>query len=101
MMLRFGALLTLLCLPMGCATQKEQEVDQLGLQVGVAADRGTWVPDIHDGTGRGDHLIVFSPSSPWRFNFLDSELRRPGAGAGLTENILRLFLTIAEIATRA
>ncbi|WP_171473623.1 type IV secretory system conjugative DNA transfer family protein [Frigoriglobus tundricola] len=51
-------------------------------------------------TGRADQLVVFSPSSPWRFNFLDYELSRPGAGAGLTENILRLFMTVAEIAGR-
>ena len=50
--------------------------------------------------GRENDLIVFSPSAPWRFNFLDAELQRPGAGAGLTENILQLFLTIAEIAGR-
>jgi hypothetical protein len=50
--------------------------------------------------GRSDQLIVFSPASSWRFNFLDYELQRPGAGAGQTENILRLFMTIAEIASR-
>lgn len=50
--------------------------------------------------GRSKDLIVFSPSAPWRFNFLDAEVARPGAGAGLTENVLQLFLTVAEIAAR-
>jgi hypothetical protein len=50
--------------------------------------------------GRSDNLIVFSPSASHRFNFLDFELQRPGAGAGLTENILQLFMTVAEIANR-
>jgi len=47
-------------------------------------------------TGRSDSLIVFSPEQPWRFNFLDYELRRPGRGAGETENLVRLFHTILE-----
>lgn len=50
--------------------------------------------------GREKDLIVFAPSAPFRFNFLDYELQRPGAGAGLTENILQLFMTVAEIASR-
>ena len=51
-------------------------------------------------TGRERDLVVFPPSAPWRFNFLDGEVNRPGAGAGLTENVLQLFLTVAEIAGR-
>ena len=51
-------------------------------------------------TGRSNDLIVFAPAAEWRFNFLDYELQRPGAGAGLTENILQLFMTISEIANR-
>lgn len=50
--------------------------------------------------GRADDLVVFSPSAPYRFNFLDYELQRPGSGAGLTENLVQLFLTVAEIASR-
>lgn len=49
-------------------------------------------------TGRGDSLIIVSPSQPWRFNFLDYELRRPGLGAGDTENLVRLFFAVLEIA---
>jgi len=47
--------------------------------------------------GRGDSLIIVSPTEPWRFNFLDYELRRPGLGAGDTENLVRLFFTVLEI----
>jgi hypothetical protein len=49
---------------------------------------------------RTQDLVVFSPDSPWRFNFLQHELARPGKGAGLTENILQLLMTVAEIANR-
>jgi hypothetical protein len=51
-------------------------------------------------TGRGDDLVVFSPAGDYRFNFLNYELQRPGAGAGLTENILQLLMCISEIASR-
>jgi hypothetical protein len=50
--------------------------------------------------GRSDDLVIFSPTAPWRFNFLDWERARPGVGAGLTENILQLFMTVAEVASR-
>ncbi len=59
----------------------------------------TW-RDYCRAAGRSDDLIVFSPSAPWRFNFLDYELQRPGAGAGLTENILQLLMVISEVAAR-
>lgn len=51
-------------------------------------------------TGRSDSLIVFSSANKWRFNFLDYELRRPGLGAGMTENLVTLFCTVLEIAER-
>ena len=48
-------------------------------------------------TGRSDSVIVFSPHQDrWRFNFLDYELRRPGGGAGQTENLVNLFMTVLE-----
>lgn len=47
---------------------------------------------------RTESLIIFGPGQPWRFNFLDYELRRPGAGEGLTENLVHLFSTITELA---
>ena len=48
-------------------------------------------------TGRSEDVIVFSPSQPWRFNFLDYELRREGEGSGQTENLVNLFTAIVEI----
>jgi hypothetical protein len=62
-------------------------------------EAATWA-DYARRTGRADDLIVFAPAAPWRLNFLDYELQRPGAGAGLTENLLQLFMTVAEIASR-
>jgi TraM recognition site of TraD and TraG len=50
--------------------------------------------------GRLNDLVVFGPNEPWRYNFLDAELQHQGAGAGLTENIVNLFSTVAEIAER-
>lgn len=51
-------------------------------------------------TNRSSDLIVFGPSNPYRFSFLDYELNRSGIGAGLTENIVNLFSTILEVAER-
>lgn len=51
-------------------------------------------------TGRSRDLIRFSPYEPWKFNFLNHEMTRPGKGAGLTENIVRLFMSAMEISER-
>jgi len=51
-------------------------------------------------TGREDSLIVFSPSEKWRFNFLNYEFKRPGVGAGFTENLVSLFCSVMEIGER-
>src|SRR5207247_381588 len=54
-------------------------------------------------TNRSDSLIIFGPQQPqqrYRFNFLNYEFSRPGAGAGLTENLVRLFTTVLEVAER-
>ncbi|MGL6075470.1 MAG: type IV secretory system conjugative DNA transfer family protein [Fimbriiglobus sp.] len=51
-------------------------------------------------TGRSSDLRVFSPSSEYRFNVLDHEAQRPGAGGGLTENILQLLMQLAETSQR-
>ncbi|MES2572758.1 MAG: type IV secretory system conjugative DNA transfer family protein [Verrucomicrobiota bacterium] len=49
-------------------------------------------------TGREESLLYFGePGREWAFNFLDYECQRPGAGAGLTENLVNLFLQVAEI----
>jgi hypothetical protein len=50
--------------------------------------------------GRQDDLVVVSPGSGLCFNFLDYELKRPGIGAGLTENIVGVLANIMEVADR-
>ncbi len=47
--------------------------------------------------GRSDDLIVFGPDQPWRFNFLDYELTRPGRGSGQIENVVQLFQIAGEL----
>ena len=47
--------------------------------------------------GRESDLIHFGGSSPWKFNFMDYEATRAGPGAGLTENLINLFMEIASI----
>jgi type IV secretory pathway TraG/TraD family ATPase VirD4 len=49
-------------------------------------------------TGRSDDLIIVSPRTPHRFNFLDYEWSRAGAGAGLVENVVQLFMLAMEVA---
>lgn len=61
-------------------------------------------------TGRLQSLVVFSPTGyrynehgqkvehPWRFNFLDYELKRAGRGGGLTENLVNLLTRVTELA---
>jgi hypothetical protein len=62
-------------------------------------ERATWERYCRE-AGRSDDLIIFSPSQPWRYNFIDHELNRAGEGAGLTENILNLFSTVTEMIER-
>lgn len=50
--------------------------------------------------GRLDDLCVFGPDRPLHFNFIDHELKRPGVGAGITENIVNLLSTVLEVAER-
>lgn len=59
-----------------------------------------WKRYCHE-TGRLNSLLIFGSQHPHRFNFLDYELSRPGVGAGLTENLVRLFSTVLEAAERA
>jgi hypothetical protein len=47
--------------------------------------------------GREEDVIRFAADQPWRFNFLDYEVRRQGRGGGLTENIVALLQTIVEL----
>jgi len=62
-------------------------------------ERATWERYAKE-TGRGSSFVVVSPGEKWRFNFLDYEVRRPGAGAGLTENVVNLFTSVMEVGER-
>lgn len=53
-----------------------------------------------EATGRTDDLMIVSPGTGLTFNFLDYEVRRPGAGAGLTHNLVHLFETVSEVGAR-
>lgn len=48
-------------------------------------------------TGREQDLLIFSPTTGTGFNFLKYEMRRPGDGAGDTENIIRLFRYVLDV----
>ncbi len=48
-------------------------------------------------TGRSHDLVMFGGCEPWSFNFMQYESLRAGAGAGLTENLVNLFMEVASI----
>jgi hypothetical protein len=50
-----------------------------------------------DQTGRSSDVVLFSRE---HFNFLRYEANRPGVGAGQTENLVMLFMQVAEIASQ-
>ena len=52
-------------------------------------------------TGRANNLLVFDASGDFVFPFLQYEIERKGEGAGLTENIVRLFSTVYEAMDRS
>jgi hypothetical protein len=47
-------------------------------------------------TGRSDQLIVVSPQTDWRFNFIQYELGRPGSPTRRVENLLSTFMNLLE-----
>ncbi len=47
--------------------------------------------------GREGDLVSVGPQGAGAFNFMRYECERPGAGAGLTENVVSLFMEIASI----
>lgn len=51
-------------------------------------------------TGRENDLLIVEQGATPRFNFLRYELRRSGAGAGHTENLVNLFCSILEASER-
>jgi hypothetical protein len=48
-------------------------------------------------TGRQSDLLMFGGDAGWGFNFMRYESLRSGAGAGLTENIVNLFMEVSSI----
>jgi len=59
----------------------------------------TWIQYAKE-TAREDSLLIFDGSGNNCFPFLDYEINREGEGAGLTENIVRLFMTVHEVIGR-
>ena len=53
-----------------------------------------------DDAGRGTDLLIVDESAKCRFNFLGYELKREGAGAGHTENLVNLFASVLEASER-
>lgn len=47
--------------------------------------------------GRSQSLVLIGPDHPWRFNFLDYEMRRPGRGEGDTSNLVSLLEEVLEV----
>ena len=47
--------------------------------------------------GRKADLIMFGGNEPWGFNFMHYESQRCGAAAGLTENLVNLFMEVSSI----
>jgi hypothetical protein len=48
-------------------------------------------------TGRASDLAMFGAGEAWGFNFMHYESLRAGAGAGLTENIVNMFVEVSSI----
>jgi hypothetical protein len=48
-------------------------------------------------TGRTDDLVMFGAGPEWSFDFMAYEAQRAGAGAGLTENLVNLFMEVSSI----
>ena len=51
-------------------------------------------------TGRARQMIFISPAEPWRFNFIEYELRRAGYPARRVENLLKVLTSLLEQAGR-
>lgn len=50
-------------------------------------------------TGRLGDLVIFAPDQPWRFNPMEYAYRRAGSGH-ITENVVNLFASLAEVVDR-
>ena len=71
-----------------------------GLVLCVKADEAdTWKKYARE-TGRENDIILFNPSNPYRFNFLEYETLNSSSEVGLTSNLAQLFQTISETSRR-
>ncbi|WP_077924442.1 type IV secretory system conjugative DNA transfer family protein [Spirosoma sp. 209] len=52
-------------------------------------------------TGRSDSILIFDASGEYCFPFLQYEVNREGEGAGYTENLVRLFMSVYEAVSRS
>lgn len=69
------------------------------LVLSVKSERTNWLRLCRD-TGRLDDLLIFDSSCKLRFNPIDFEIQRGGAGAGHCENVVHLLMTLIECAGR-
>lgn len=58
-------------------------------------ERETWQRYARE-CGRAAHLITITADGPWRFNFIQYELGRPGDPANRVENLLSTLMNILE-----
>lgn len=63
------------------------------------SERETWMQYARE-CGRSKHMIVFSENGPYRFNFLDYELKRSGDLAGRVDNLVTTLMTVVDQAGR-
>lgn len=70
-----------------------------GLVLSVKSERETWVRYCRD-AGRLADLVTIDANCNWRFNPLDHEVTRAGAGAGHVENVLRFLVLLMETISR-
>lgn len=59
-------------------------------------ERSIWERYVKE-TGRENSLKIIEPNGPYRYNFLDYEMRREGSGGGLTENLVALLSQVSDI----
>ena len=71
-----------------------------GLVLTAKADEADLWRQYARAAGRTADLIIVGPDERHRFNILDYEWSHSGAGAGRSRNLVELFLTLAEIASR-
>ncbi|GIK15210.1 MAG: hypothetical protein BroJett003_01740 [Planctomycetota bacterium] len=70
-----------------------------GLILTVKNERAMWEKLCKE-EGRLDDLVIFNPQNPWRFDPILHETERKGPGAGMTEVIVELLMTLVEFTSR-